>query len=339
VPLLTSTRLARHLESSPPSGAFFLHGEEDHLREEAVASVIRAFLEEGTRDFNLDQLRGGDVTPEALASILATPPMMAANRVVVIRDVQGLSPKAREEVEAVAAAPPPGLVLILTGQKPSGSKAKFYDQLQKAAVTVEFPRLGLNDLPGWLASRAREEHGLELEIDAARALVSAIGSHLGVLATELEKLASYAGERETITLDDVRSVGGYVPRVDRWEWFDLVSERRFEEAIRQLPELLESGESGVGLVIGMGGQLLRVGLVVAGGTDALEKALPPHQRWLAKRVGPAARQWTSEEIDAALGDLLRTDRLLKTAPLTDRQAIEELLLRLAAGRAAPRSAA
>lgn len=337
--LLTFARLARHLESSPQSGAFFLHGEEEHLREEAVDSVISAFLEEGTRDFNLDQLRGGDVSPEALASILATPPMMAANRVVVIRDVQGLSPKAREEVEAAAAAPPPGLVLILTGQKPSGSKARFYDQLQKAAITVEFPRLGLNDLPGWLASRARDEHGLELEIDAARALVSAIGSHLGVLATELEKLASYAGERGTITLDDVRAVGGYVPRVDRWEWFDLVSERRFEEAIRQLPELLESGESGVGLVIGMSGQLLRVGLVVAGGTDALEKALPAHQRWLAKRVGSAARQWTSDEIDSALGDLLRTDRLLKTAPLTDRQAIEELLLRLAAGRSAPRSAA
>ena len=33
--------------------------------------------------------------------------------------------------------------------------------LQKAAVTVEFPRLGLNDLPGWLASRAHEEHGLD----------------------------------------------------------------------------------------------------------------------------------------------------------------------------------
>ena len=339
MPLLTSTRLARHLQSAPLSGVFFLHGEEEHLREEAVASVIGAFLEEGTRDFNLDQLRGGDVTPEALASILATPPMMAAHRVVVIRDVQGLSPKAREEVEAAAAAPPPGLVLILTGQKPSGSKAKFYDQLQKHAVTVEFPRLGVNDLPGWLAARAREEHGLELEIDAARALVSAIGSHLGVLATELEKLASYAGERSAITLEDVRAVGGYVPRVDRWEWFDLVSERRFEEAMRQLPELLESGESGVGLVIGMSGQLLRVGLVVAGGTDTLEKALPPHQRWLAKRVGSAARQWTSEEIDAALGDLLRTDRLLKTAPLTDRQAIEELLLRLAAGRAAPLSAA
>jgi DNA polymerase-3 subunit delta len=339
LPVLNPARLFRYLEKDPPAGAFFLHGEEDHLREEAVATVVAAFLDEATRDFNLDQLRGGDVVPDALASILATPPMMARHRIVIIRDMQSLSPKAREVVEALASAPPAGLVLILTGQKPSGSKAKFYTELSKTAVTTEFARLGLNDLPGWLTDRSAEEHGLELEIEAARALVTAIGSHLGVLSTELEKLAAYADGRGTITLEDVRAVGGYVPRVDRWGWFDLVGERRIDEALRLLPELLESGESAVALVVGMGSQLLRVGLVVAGGREALEKALPQHQRWLANRVGSAARKWTIDEIDDALSELLRTDRLLKTAPLTDRQAMEELLLRLAAARPTSRSVA
>ena len=339
MPAISAARLDKQLASKPPSAAYFLHGEEEHLREAAVARVVAAYLDEATRDFNFDQLRGGDVAADALAPILATPPMMAEHRVLLIRDVQGLSQKARDLVEAVAAHPPQGLVLILSGQKPSGSRARFYDQLQKAATTVEFPRLGINDLPGWLLDRARDEHGLELEIDAARALVSAIGSHLGVLVTELEKLASFAAGRTVLTLEDVRAVGGYVPRVDRWAWFDLVGERRYEEAVRLLPELLESGESGVGLVAGMGSHLLRVALAVAGGPEALEKQLPPNQRWLARRVGSAAGEWTLAEIDAAIADLLRTDRLLKSAPLTDRQAIEELLLRLAGARVAARSAA
>ena len=46
---------------------------------------------------------------------------LAANRVVLVRDVQGLSQTAREVVEQVVASPPEGLVLILSGQKPSGS--------------------------------------------------------------------------------------------------------------------------------------------------------------------------------------------------------------------------
>lgn len=339
MPLITPARFDRLLAGQPSAGVYFLHGAEEHLREDAVHRVVAAFLDEATRDFNFDQLRGADVAPEALASMIATPPMMAEHRVILIRDMQGLTPKGRELIEATAADPPPGLVLIVSGQKPSGSRAKFYTNLQKAAVTVEFPRLELNDLPGWLMERASSEHGLELELDAARALVSAIGSHLGVLATELEKLASFAGERSSISVDDVRAVGGYIPRVDRWAWFDLIGERRYEEALRQLPELLESGESAVGLVAGMGGHLLRVALAVAGGRAALEKELPPNQRWLANRVGTAASRWTLAEIDAALSDLLRTDRLLKSTPIGDRPAVEELLLRLAGARSSRQAVA
>jgi DNA polymerase III delta subunit len=54
---------------------------------------------------------------------------------------------------------------------------------------------------------------------------------------------------------------------------------------------------------------------------------------------PQARRWTLPEVDAALGELLRTDRLLKSASLTDKQAMEELLLRLwAIGRPAESAA-
>lgn len=339
MPVLSSARFARLLEHGAGPGAYFLHGEEDHLREAAIERLIALFLDPATRDFNFDQLRGGDVAPDALASIVATPPMMAIHRVVLVRDVQGLSQKGRDVVEAAALSPPEGLVLVLSGQKPAGSRAKFYGNLEKAATAVEFPRLGLNDLPGWLTDRAKDAHRLELDLDAARALVTSIGSHLGVLVTELEKLASFASGRSRITLDDVRAVGGYVPRVDRWAWFDLVGERRYAEAMRLLPELLESGETAVGLVAGIGGHLLRVGLAVAGGRDALEKELPPNQRWLARRIGPAAQDWTVEEIDMAIGDLLRADRLLKSAPTTDRQAMEDLLLRLAGTRHDSQSAA
>jgi DNA polymerase III delta subunit len=96
----------------------------------------------------------------------------------------------------------------------------------------------------------------------------------------------------------------------------------------------------VGLVIGMGGVMLKLGIVCAGGQRALEAELKPFQRWMARKIIPQARRWTLPEVDAALSELLRTDRLLKSASLSDRQALEELLLRLwsirpeRAGRAA-----
>ena len=328
MPQISAEALQRTLRDRVPGGVFFLHGDEEFARDEAVASVVGAYLDPSTRDFNFDQLRGSEVTADELASLVATPPMMAEHRLVVVRDAQGLSPKAREVVEAAAAAPPAGLILVVSAAIPAASKARFYDDLKKRAVSAEFAPLATDDAPGWLMESAREVHGVDLDPDAARSLVAAIGADQGTLRSELAKLVAYAGERKRLTLDDVRAVGGSIPRQDRWAWFDLVAERKFREALATLPTLLEAGENAVGLVIGMGGQLLKVGIACAGGQAALERELKPFQRWMAKRVVPQARRWTLPEVDAALGELLRTDRLLKSASLNDRQAMEELLLRL-----------
>jgi DNA polymerase-3 subunit delta len=338
VPQTTHDALLRSLRDRAGGGVFFFHGEEEYLREEAVARVVERHLDPATRDFNFDQVSGSDVAADELASLIATPPMMAEWRVVVVRAAQGLSVKAREVVEAATASPPPGLALVLSAAIPAGSKAKFYTELQKRATSVEYAALEPLDAPGWLIERARAAHSVELEPDAATTLVSAVGTSLGQLTSELEKLAGYVQERGRITVDDVRAVGGNVPRYDRWAWFDLVGERRLGEALRVLPILLEAGESGVGLVIGMAQQLLRVALVCAGGQGALERELKPYQKWLARRVAPQAKRWTLPEVDAALSELLRTDRLLKSASLSDRQAMEELLLRLIALRT-PKSTA
>jgi DNA polymerase-3 subunit delta len=339
VPPLSDRKLGELLAHRPAGAVFFFAGDEEYLREATVARVVEAFLDPATRDFNFDQLRGGDVAAEALASVLATPPLMAEHRVVVIRDVAGLSTKARDVVLATAESPPAGLALVVAGAVPSGSRAKFYPALQKSALSMEFRTVEANDLPAWLVQQASDAYGLDLELPAARALASAIGSQLGVLGSELAKLAAYVQGRSAITVEDVRAVVGYIPRVDRWAWFDLVAERRIGEALGLLPTLLDAGESGVGLVIGMAGQILRVGLAVAGGRDALERELNPRQRWLANRIVPLARRWSMEDVDFALEEMLRTDRLLKTAPLSDRQAIEELLLRLLARFSADHGAA
>jgi DNA polymerase-3 subunit delta len=331
VPSISQDALARALRDRSQGSVFFFHGEEEYLREAAVDRAVAAYLDDATRDFNFDQLRGAETSAEALASVLATPPMMAEWRVVVLREAQGLSVKAREALEAAASSPPPGLALVITATIPSGSKAKFYDNLQKKALSVEFAPLDPLDAPGWVIDLAQREHGVEVDADAARALVGGIGVDLGTLSSEVQKLVSYAGDRKTVTLEDVKAVGGTLPRQDRWAWFDLVSERKFGEALAALPVLLDQGESGVALVIGMGAQLLRVALVVSGGQGALERELKPFQRWMAKRIVPQARRWTLPEIDAALEDLLRTDRLLKSASLNDRQALEELLLRMWGG--------
>lgn len=311
-------------------GVFYLHGEDYFRKDQTLRALVEAHLDPGTRDFNYDPVRGNETDAETLASLIGTPPMMAEWRVVVVRAVEGLanSKHARDVLLEAAKKPPPGLALILSCTVPSGSKAKFYKELARTARSVEFRAITEADVPGWLMNRAREEHDVEIDVDAARALGAAIGTNLGVLSQELTKLADFIGDRDTIARADVEAAGTRLPSQDRWQWFDLVGERKFEAARSGLPVLLGQGDSGVSLVIGLATHFLRLGIAREKGQGGLEASLPYHQKFLAKRVAGQARAWTLDEIDAALAGLLDVDRLLKASPHTDEHFLESWLLGL-----------
>lgn len=329
MPALSPERLARHLQEGGRGGVFFLHGNESYLKERATREIIEAHLDPGTRDFNLDEVRGTDVTTETLGSLIQTPPMMGEWRVVVVRNTEELaqSSTARDILTGTAESPPSGLALVLEADVGT-SKAKVWKTLKKAATSVEFGQLSENDLPGWLMAWA-DAREMELDVGAARALAAAVGPGLAPLVRELEKLRDFVGSERAITRADVERLVGAIPKQDRWEWMDLVGGRKFGAAREGLPILLETGgETGVGLVIGLGNQFLRIALCVVGGKGALEAELPGHQKWLARRVVGQARQWSEASVTVALRDLERADRLLKSAPLSDFQIMDELLLRL-----------
>ena len=329
MPVTSSAALLRSIESGKRGGIFFLFGEEEHLKEELASAIVDAHLDPATRDFNFDQMRGTDVTPETLASIAATPPMMAEWRVVVLREAQALAANARSRavLESLLGRTIPGLALVLIATLPDKAKAQIYDKLKKQTTAVEFPTLNASDVPGWLIARARDD-GYELDLDAARAMGGSIGADLGILVQELKKLYGFVQQKKTIGMADVTACVGSISRQNRWEWFDMLGERRFAEARAALPVLLDNGESGVGLVIGIGTHFLRLGIIANGGERALEDALPPYQRWLASRLARQAKKWRAPDLDQALEDLLRADRLLKSSNLGDQAVLEQLILGL-----------
>jgi DNA polymerase-3 subunit delta len=324
--VISADALRKSIARGDRGGVFLFDGEEEYLKEAAIQEIIEAHLDASTRDFNLDTLRGPGLDPETLASICQTPPLMAEWRVVIVRDAQALatSARARSVVEILVARKVPGLALVLAVQ--TDGKAKFWQQLRRSARAVIFDMLPESELPEWLIARS-SAHGVELEPAAARALSATAGPGLGRLVQELDKLMQHAGDARRITRADVQSLVGFIPSENKWDWIDKIGEARFADARRGLVPLLQA-ETAVGLLIGLGTHLLRLGLFLAGGERALGEALPGHQRFLAQRFARQARNWSLSGLDAALADVMRADRLLKSASLDEQQVMEELMLRL-----------
>ena len=318
------------LLAASEGGVFYLHGNDDYRKSVAARRIVDRYCDPATRDFNLDRLHGPDLTVEHLASVIATPPMMAEWRVVHVSEAEALagSPRARQVVLDAAKKPPPGLVLILQATVPARSKARFYRDLARVATAAEFKPVPADGIPAWIVSWAQEELGVEVEVGAAQMLAGAVGTDLGVLTQEVRKLSQMVGEGGPVNADAVRKGGLHIPRQDIWAWFDLVGNRRISKALEGLGVLLEQGESAVRLVIGLSVHLLRLGVAIEGGPRALDAALPPYQRFLTRKFVAQARRWKRDELADAVTALRRLDQLLKASAIDDQVLVEEWLLGL-----------
>jgi DNA polymerase-3 subunit delta len=335
VSLAAEQRFERIVAGDSLDGAFFFHGDADRLRDEAARRLADAAVDPATRDFNLDVFRGSDVTPESLAAALAMAPVMAARRVVVLHEAERLTPTGCRVIEDTLDRFPAGLTLIVTATIPDRSKKAFYGRLKKVTTSLEWSAPRESEVPGWLIERARDRHAVKLEPDAAEALAAAVGTDLGVLDSELEKLAAAAPDG-TVSRELVQSLVPNVREIDRWNWINLVGERKYLEARGQLQQLLAMpGETAVGLLIGLVEHHLFLGIATEGGaalvTEVLGRIGKPYLKFKARAWAAQARRWTPEEVEHALGLMQDADRQAKTGH-TDLAVLENLLLRLEARR-------
>jgi DNA polymerase III subunit delta len=345
MPALAFDALLKSLKQAPPhpppSPVYYLHGEEQVLKEEAARALVERAVDPASRDFNVDAREAAELDPAVLRSLVDTPPLLADRRAVVLRGVEDLKKKGktREELLRYLAAPNPSTVLVLV----QGEGEPDADLAIKATA-VQVDRLSPDRLPRWVMHHAGRI-GLEIEPEAATLLVAAVGNDLAALAGELEKLAALTGGRAATPADVASAVG-----VRRGETVvDLVEaalERRAGDAARLVgPVLDQAGMTGVRIVIALGTALLGTALARAEldrGTPRarLEDVLFRHVQaarpyglrgWRdeAARFARWASVWTAAGLAHALRRALAADVALKGTRLTDeRGIIVQLVLEL-----------
>ena len=328
---------------------YYLHGEDDFLKDQAVRDLVDAAVDPSTRDFNLEIRRAGEVDAESLDALLSTPPMLAERRVVVLRDVEKLKKNARALLDRHLARPAPDTVLVLVA--PSGAKAD--KALSEHATTVEYAPLTGDRLPRWVTYHAQHTLGRTITPDAVALLVEAVGGDLAQLAVELEKLASYA----TDTIDEraVAEIVGVRRGESLGDLLDAVAARDTGVALQLIPIVLQLPKTtAVSIVMALTVQTLALGYgaaTLAAGTSprslfnelmALLKDTGafPHRPWgeAVNAWTKHASRWTADDIDAALRALLATDAALKETRLSSPEQLLTTLVLALCGTASRRAA-
>jgi DNA polymerase III subunit delta len=350
-----TTRFESEVQGRKLRPAYVWVGDEAFFRKRCRDAVIKHLVPAEMRDFGVYEL---DLAETSLAEVLnraRTPSLMAPFQVFFVRGVKQLYGRGSrdEEFEAIAAYvrdPNPDALLVFIADHisiPADARRmemadrdrfeRLRETLGEYCGIVELARVEEGDAARWVLDTASAQ-GVKVEADAARELVDALGADMMMIASELEKLMLYAGERKRITLGEVEAMILAAKQRSLYELTDAISAKDRKRALEILDAILSTAD-GEDAAIGhlfMLAKTFRQMLIIleknVRDSRAIWQAL-----WQGFRVPPfaaedvirqARRYKSRREITHALRLIAKADLALRSNPPSKRVILENLVLQL-----------
>lgn len=241
-------------------------------------------------------------------------------RLVVVEDVERWKAADLKALEPYLKGPAPTTVLALVGDDVKRDSALAKAVAKAGEILVfDLPKRGRKaDLPRWVEGQLKER-GVLIDHEAARALVDLVGESPHELATEVDKLATWAdgeriGEREVADLVPARAETPPFDLTDAWGRRDVAATLAASERIME-----RSGDATRDVLLRIAGLLTaHVGRVRdCRRLDA--EGVPPgaaaerlkRNRFYVQKLYEQAGNFSEEELDDAVVRLARLDLALK----------------------------
>jgi DNA polymerase-3 subunit delta len=254
--------------------AYLIHGD-DHGRIAERRANLRAMAEAESGANGVELFEGDAATPEAVAAALNAMTFALGRRFIVVDGVESWKERELEPLAAAMAAIAPDTTVAFFAREESRKKAPngLHDAVRKAGGNISAEQsVKPWELPKWVIGQAREL-GLQLEPDAARALISSVGDRQQRLLRELEKLALWAGPGAQLGPAEVEEIAAPSAERRTWTLADALVAGDTQAATRVYLTLRAQGERVPGLLYWMA-QRVRTALEIA---QALDRGEPPAQ--------------------------------------------------------------
>jgi DNA polymerase-3 subunit delta len=303
--------------------AYLIHGD-DHGRIAERRARLRRLAEAESGAQGVEVLEGDAATPDAVVASLSAMTFALGRRFIVVDGVERWKDKDLHRLEAALAEVPPDTTVAFFAREETRATApaRLHEAVRRAGGDVAAEQnVKPWELPKWVMARAREL-GLQLEPDAARALITHVGDRQQRLLRELEKLAVSTSDGGRIDVAEVDAQAAPSAERRAWSLADALVSGDAAAASHIYLALRAQGERLPGLIYWMA-QRVRAAVEVA---QALESGESESQ---AKR----RLRMPSRAADRLIGDARRTgiERL--------RRALEEIADLEFASRGGARGAA
>jgi DNA polymerase III subunit delta len=228
---------------------YVIVGEDGFRVRRQVEALLDRLLDAEQRTMCLYQPKASEAQLREVLDELRTLPFLAPRRVVLLEDAGEFISEYREGLEKYFDAPSSCGVLILTVKSWPGN-TRLAKKLPAVGELIEIGEIKRFQLPSFVTQCAREEFQKTISMEAAEMLVEWVGDEVGLLHSEVEKLAVFVGDRKAITPEDVESLIGHIRVMGAFDVIDRLASRNLSGALDALRQMFAADKSAEYTVIG-----------------------------------------------------------------------------------------
>jgi len=212
---------------------YFLAGEEPYYIDLISRYIEENVLVESDRSFNQMVVYGDDTTVSGIIELSRRFPMMSEHQVIIIREAQSL--RKIEDLAIYAENPLRSTILVINYKyKKLDKRTKLYKILESQGAYFESPKLRDDQMPSWISTFLMDK-GIKIDPEAGALLTEYLGSDLGKVVNELEKLIiSLPKGNPSINIALIEKNIGISKEFNNFELQKAVGFRNIEKANRIL---------------------------------------------------------------------------------------------------------
>ncbi len=325
---ISPSKLRAELDRGKIAPVYMLAGEEEFFAHESVNAIAGALEGQGG-----DCARHTYQEQEAdLATVLDDARsfgLFGQKQLVVVWPANQFVRTHGDALADFAQSPPPAGHLVLVVEKADRRK-KLTKVIEKAGSLVACNPIYQNQVGEWVRDRAKQI-GVGITADAAARLADFLGTDLAVIAAELDKLATYIGDRKRIEADDVEAVSLRDRSRIIFELTDAIGARRPGPMLTILDGLLDQGERAGGIIFMVSRHMRRLWTVrelMNNGTEPTAAAHKVGVRYFVERFLDQARGFPLRQLRQNCTALAECETELKRSAMDDRVLLETTFIQL-----------
>ena len=306
-------------------------GDEEYMKQSALAALRKKLLPEGLEDLNESLLDAPET--DLLISAAETMPFMADRRLVVVRDHPALIGRAEADerlTSYLASVPPTTVLLFYCAKKPDGRK-KLYTTIKKQNGIVTFSPMKDRELTLFVTS-AFKALGKECDERTADYLIFTCGSDAGQLMTEIAKIASHSDTASPVHPDEIRALATPSAECTVFQMVDAVVSGQNDRAFRLMRNQLLLGTDRLYMLSMLLRQFrllqhIRIMQYEKCSRDAIRSALgvPP---FAVDQYLRQASCYTNTQIKKAVSICFDTEYAVKSGRMNQEGSLESVMLKL-----------